>query len=83
MKRITLYACETCSFSSADALEVEKHEAEHLNLTVDELHEYQDLKREAAHFSSIVSEHNNEQTRVRYDEACEALTDFEVKHGIH
>lgn len=82
MKQIIYYVCEKCGFKSEDAKSVEECEARHLNLSVEEYRNYLDLKREAAHYGSIVSETNNEQTRKQFDIACEELTDFEVKHGI-
>lgn len=44
MKTITLYQCETCGITFYDFKTIERHEANHLGLSVDEMHEYKSKK---------------------------------------
>ena len=82
MKRYTVYVCETCGYESRSFDDMEKHEADHLGLTVKELHDYHTLKSFASYMGSVVYSRNNEETRAKYDEAIEKLVDFEQKHNI-
>ena len=82
MTRYTVYICETCGYESRSFDEMEEHEANHLGLTVKELHDYHTLKSFARYMGSVVSSTNNKQTRAKFDEAIEKLVDFEQKHHI-
>lgn len=82
MKQYMVYVCETCGYESRSFDDMEKHEASHLGLTVQELHEYHALKSFARYMGSVVYSINNEETRAKYDEAIEKLVTFEQNHNI-
>ena len=82
MKYYTMYVCETCGYESKNVDDMEAHEASHLSLTVDELHEYNKLKSIARDMGATVSYANNEETRRQFDKSIEDLIAFEEKHGI-
>lgn len=82
MTRYSVYVCETCGYESRSFDEVEAHEANHLGLTVKELHDYHALKSFASYMGSVVASTNHEQTRAKFDEAVEKLVAFEQEHRI-
>lgn len=82
MKQYTVYVCEKCGFECRDVHEMEKHEADHDGLTVEEMHTWNFMKTFAAYMGSVVSNTNNEETRQKFDEAVEKLIAFEKDHGI-
>ena len=82
MKQVTVYICETCGYESRDYMEMRRHEASHLGLTLDEVETYRALKSFASYMGSVVAETNNEETRRKFDEAVEKLVAFERQHGI-
>lgn len=82
MKRYTMYVCETCGYESKSFDDMEEHEASHLGLTVEELHEYHALKSFAEYMGKYLSHTNNEETRTKFDNAIENLIAFEERHGI-
>ncbi|MBO5435064.1 hypothetical protein J6A31_04505 [bacterium] len=82
-----IYECEICrrkgiNFSNEDHDVVEKHEAEHYNLSVDEYRQWNVLKKNAENCGYIVMNTNNDATNAQFDEACDKLADFEIQHGI-
>ena len=44
MNHFTVYVCETCGYKSISFDYMEEHEANHLGLSVKELHDYNALK---------------------------------------
>ena len=82
MKQYTVYVCETCGYESKSFDDMEKHEASHLGLTVEEFYEYTGLKYIASYKGSIMFFRNNEDTRRDFDSAVERLVAFEKAHGI-
>lgn len=74
--------CETCGYESKDAEDMRKHEASHLGLTVEEMDQYRAMKSFAAYMGSVVFNKKSEETETKYDEAINAVIDFEKKHGI-
>ena len=81
MKHYTMYVCETCGYESKSFDDMEQHEANHLGMTVAELHEYHALKSFAEYMGSVILEKKNEDTEKQFDKAIEDLTAFEEKHG--
>lgn len=82
MRSYTVYVCEKCGFESRDASLVEKCEARHMGLTVEELRDYSKLKSTAAHAGAILASVSNEATRKKFDDAIDELTKFEIEHNI-
>ena len=82
MKRYTVYVCETCGYESRSFDDMEEHEANHLGLTVKELHDYAALKSFAKYMGSKILCVNNEEIDARYNKAIEDLLAFERKHHI-
>lgn len=82
MKSYTTYVCETCGYKSRSFDDMEQHEADHLGLTVVELHEYHALKRFASYMGSVIFEKKNEETEKQFDKAVGDLMAFEEKHNL-
>lgn len=81
MTPITLYKCDHCNFTGTKAA-CELHEAGHFNLTIEEYRRWQELKSKLAHASYTVSVTKNETTDKAFDDAINAIIDFEQQHGI-
>lgn len=82
MKRYQIYVCEVCGKESRDRDEIERCEASHLGLSVEEKHAWDALKYIAQSCGSIVYDTNNRKTRAAYDKAIEKLVEFEKEHGL-
>ena len=82
MKHYTVYVCETCGYESKDGEDMRTHEASHLGLTVKEMETYSAMKSFAAYMGSVIANRKNEELERRYDEAIQAVIDFEKEHGI-
>ena len=82
MKRYTMYVCETCGYESRSFDDMEEHEASHLGLTVEELHNYNALKSFARYMGGVISHTSNDETRAKFDKAIEDLVAFEEAHKI-
>ena len=61
---------------------IEKCEARHMGLTVEELHDYRKLKAEAEYAGAMTASVNNEMTRKRFDDKVEKLIKFEDEHNL-
>ena len=82
MKQYTVYVCETCGYESRHVEDMKMHEASHLGLTVKEMEIYRATKSFAAYMGSVIANRKNEELERRYDEAIQAVIDFEKEHGI-
>lgn len=82
MRSYNVYVCEKCGFENRDASLVEKCEARHMGLTVEELRYYNKLKSTAAHAGAILASASDEITRKNFDDAIDELTKFEIEHNI-
>lgn len=82
MKQYTMYVCETCGYESRSFNDMEEHEANHLGLTVEELHNYNALKSFARYMGGVISHTSNDETRAKFDKAIEDLVAFEEAHKI-
>ena len=83
MKQYTVHVCEICGYESRNYEYMRTHEANHFNLTVKEMDEYNSLKSFVRHLSSVVLNNNNVTTRQKYDESVEKLIAFEEEHNIN
>lgn len=61
---------------------MEEHEANHLGLTVEELHNYSALKSFARYMGGVIYHTSNDETRAKFDKAIEDLVAFEEAHKI-
>lgn len=82
MNHFTVYVCETCGYKSISFDCMEEHEANHLGLSVKELHDYNALKSFARYMSSVAYSTNNKETREKHDKAIMDLIEFERIHNI-
>lgn len=82
MKQYTTYECERCGRKSNNYNEIYKCEASHTNLTVEELKEYNELKKRAEQWGHILYRTNNQANRDKEDEAIRLVLAFEKKHDI-
>ena len=82
MRQYTMFVCETCGYESRSFDDMEQHEANHLGLTVKELHDYNALKSFAEYMGHTIANANNEETRKKFDKAIEDLVNFEIEHHL-
>ena len=82
MRRVLMCQCEKCGNLYRSEHEAILCEANHLNLSIEEYTEYQNLKRNAACLGADLYTIHNEETVKKYDIACEELTEFEIAHHI-
>lgn len=82
MKQYTMHVCETCGYESKSFDDMEKHEANHLGLTVEELHEYAALRSFAEYISGVISHTNTTKTRAACYRAIADLENFQKEHHI-
>ena len=83
MKQKTIYVCETCKYENKDALEMRHHEAEHLGLTLNELREYEILKRELSAACTEFVSHNTAKARATLQSTLDHLITFEKEHNLN
>lgn len=83
MKQKTIYVCETCKYENKDALEMRHHEAEHLGLTLNELREYEILKRELSAACAEFVSHNTAKARATFQSTLDRLVAFEKEHNLN
>ena len=82
MNQYTVYVCETCGYESKDVEDMKMHEASHLGLTVREMETYSAMKSFATYMGAVIANKKNKETKRDYDEAVQAVLDFEKEHGI-
>ncbi len=82
MRQYTMYVCETCGYESKDAKKMKEHEMAHMNLTTEEVRQYESLKSSAIHMGYVATRIKNEETKQKFDEAIQNLLDFEEEHGV-
>lgn len=77
-----IYICGKCRKESKTKDEIIECEARHLGLTVEEYHQWKNLKREVKDAGINVSICKNDETEMEFDRAVMNLTNFETKHDI-
>lgn len=82
MKQYIIYECEKCDKQSKDREKIMICEAAHLELTIAEKQEWEQLKEKVRRKSAIVSSCKNEQTDKEFDDAIAELMEFEKLHDI-
>ena len=82
MTHYTVYVCDTCGYETTNFNDMEVHEARHLGLNLQQMHEYRALKSFAQYMGSVILERNNDETNRKYDEAVKKLVAFEKEHGL-
>ena len=82
MKSYTVYICETCGYESRDHDLVEKCEARHYGLTVDEMHGYHALKSAVRHAEHLINMAYTDSNRAYYENAMKNLEDFKKSHHV-
>ena len=82
MKKYVIYECEKCGMKSKICEEIERCEANHIGLTLEERAKYLDLEEKVKIHSHIASRTNNERTRNDLDKAIKELIEFEGKYNI-
>lgn len=82
MRKVTLYQCEHCSYSTDNINECLEHEAEHYDLTSEQYQEWHELHESAARAGSIINITKNHETEHNFDKTVEKLVEFEKQHGL-
>ena len=83
MKQYMVYECENCGYTSRNRDDILRCEASHLNISVEIMLEWDDMKQKVRHLSAIRLGCCNEQTRYDFDNAVEKLIAFEKENNIH
>ena len=78
----TTYKCEFCGKESTYRAVIEKCEAAHYGLTVEQKRKLDELRADCAIAGYIVSRTCNSETRKQFDEAVDRCLRFEQEHGI-
>lgn len=78
----TIYCCQFCGEEFSIQESARAHEAEHYGLTTEELTHWLVLSTRAAFAGHGVGVVNNPTTRAAFDQAIEALCNFETKHHL-
>lgn len=83
MKQRIIYCCEFCSSFWSDSQAIcEAHEASHFGLTRKEYLDWRILTKEAGAAGRDIGISNNQNTRIKFGKAIEALCSFEEEHGL-
>lgn len=82
MRSYTVYVCDTCGYENRDRDLVEKCEARHYGLTVEEMHGYHALKSAVAHAEYLINVVSTASNRAYYENAIKNLEDFKKSHNI-
>lgn len=83
MKTIQVYQCEICARQSASYEEIEKCEARHLGVTIEELYIYGELRQQVRAWKHLLERNGAEDAEKGLEEAMNKLAEFEKKHGLN
>lgn len=76
------YICDVCGQEFDSASEAKSHEARCYGLSNQEYQTWFHLSDRAARSGKWLSIQSNEESRERFDAACEKLADFESEHNL-
>ena len=82
MKSYIMYECEKCGKTSKDLWEIKRCEASHYDLSKEEEKEWKKLKDAAEKAGVTIYYTKNSQTEKAFDDAIDALIQFEKEHNI-
>lgn len=77
MRSIIAYKCDQCDYLSSNPEDMERHEAKHYGLSLEEYKEWQALYDEAKAAAYTRNYTNTPETRKQFDAAIKKLTEFE------
>lgn len=77
MRSIIAYKCDQCDYLSSNPEDVERHEAKHYGLSLEEYKEWQELYDEAKKAAYTRNHTNTPETRKQFDTTIKKLTEFE------
>lgn len=77
MRSIIAYKCDQCDYLSSNPEDVERHEAKHYGLSLEEYKEWQALYDEAKKAAYTRNHTNTPETRKQFDTTIKKLTEFE------
>lgn len=90
MQQKNMFKCDFCDFECSDSVEMAKHEAAHLGLTVEEHNEYRSkqqfyafVKNRYEENKDKVSEELLKEMTNNIDSTKQELNSFEVAHGLN
>lgn len=83
MKSITAYKCDQCDYLSSNPEDVERHEAKHYGLSLEEYKQWQTLYDEAKKAAYTRNHTNTPETRKQFDAVIKKLTEFEKRMCTH
>ena len=81
-RTIHTYICDVCGKEFDSASEAESHEARCYGLSDHEYQMWFHLSDQAARSGKWLSIQSNQESRERFDTACDKLTNFEMEHHL-
>ena len=82
MKRKISYECSFCGKLFFSEEECRLHELDEIGATPEQFREFCRLRHETINASSMMSMCHNDETRERFDKACESEVEFEKRTKI-
>lgn len=82
MKSILAYKCDQCDYMSSNPEDVERHEAKHYGLSLEEYKEWQALYNEAKKAAYTRNCTNTPETREQFDAVIKKLAAFEKRMSL-
>lgn len=82
MKSITAYKCDQCDYLSSNPEDVERHEAKHYGLSLEEYKQWQELYDEAKKAAYTRNYTNTPETRKQFDAVIKKLAAFEKRMSL-
>lgn len=82
MKVKIIYECDFCDFHSENKTDMERHEAAHYGLTLEDYTEWNRLNQTVKHCSGIYDTCHNSLTETDLDQAVKKLLAFEESHEL-
>lgn len=82
MKSILAYKCDQCDYMSSNPEDVERHEAKHYGLSLEEYKEWQALYDEAKKAAYTRNCTNTPETREQFDAVIKKLAAFEKRMSL-
>lgn len=82
MRSIIAYKCDQCDYLSSNPEDVERHEAKHYGLSLEEYKEWQELYDEAKKAAYTRNHTNTPETREQFDTTIKKLAEFEKSMSL-
>lgn len=82
IRHITYYICQFCGEKFTSEEECKQHEANEMNLTIEEYKELEELEKKEIETSRALAVSSNQELRDNQDKAIRDVTAFRKKHNL-